>query len=100
MACHRPRRGELRSLQPCILDELDFECDRHRTLECRASQLTVTLGSMGVADRQESAGDLDRQIKDGSCRKVADIEIAAGPVWRQSRVQSRLSLGKTDDAGE
>jgi hypothetical protein len=99
MAGHRTGRGEARRLQPGVLDQFERRLDVHLAFDRRAADLAVTLGGMGVADREQRARDLDRQVE--RCRRqIADVKIAADAAWRHHRVVAHLGRCIADGAGE
>src|SRR5262245_33860573 len=65
MPRHRSGRGELPAAEPRILDELDLQDHRHRTLERRAHQFALALRGMRIAQEENAAGDFDGQERNG-----------------------------------
>ena len=70
MAGHRPRRGEARRLQPRVLHDVQRQHYVHRAFDRRAADLAVTLRGVRVADREQRARHLHRQIEDSAGREI------------------------------
>ena len=100
MAGHRAGRGEARRLQPRVLDQVERQHDVHRAFDRRAADLAVALRGVGVADREQRAGDLDRQVERRAGGQIADVEIAADAARRHHRMQAGLGRREADGAGE
>ena len=83
-----------------ILHQLEGERDAHRAFDRRAADLAVALGGMGVAHREQRAGNLDRKIELGAGGEVADVHVAADPPRRNDAVQPGLARRQTDGAAE
>ena len=93
MPGHRAGRDVTRPAQLGPLDK--FELERHvdRAFDGRAADLAVALCRMGIADREDRAIDLDRQIQLRAFGNVADVHIAAHIARRDDAVQARLRGG-------
>ncbi|KAG7666535.1 hypothetical protein KSW81_003254 [Nannochloris sp. 'desiccata'] len=100
MACYRSPRGEARHGEVCVLHHVQLHRHVHLALDGRAAHLAVALCRMRVADREQRAFHLDRQIERGARSQIPDIEIAADPAWRHHRMQTRFRRRKTDRAGK
>jgi hypothetical protein len=58
-------------------DELNLKLGPHTALDGSARHLSVTLGSMAVADTQQRAGHGDRQVQDRSGDQFLAVDVAA-----------------------
>jgi integrase/recombinase XerD len=71
---------EARRLRGCAADQVDAEFDVHRGLERIAGQFAVAREGMTVADEEDRAFLVDRQIDGDALADAAVIEVAApGP---------------------
>ena len=80
--------------------QIERQHDVHRAFDRRAADLAVALHRMRVADREERARHLDRQIEHRAGGKVADVEIAADAPRRHDGMEPRLGRRHADRAGE
>ena len=98
----RNRTGSLVTWEAKLRAFYQIEGERyaHRAFDRRAADLPIPLGGMGVAHREQRAGDLDRKIKLGAGAEVADVHVAADPPWRNDTVQPGLARCETDGAAK
>ena len=86
-----PRRGETRGFQVRALHQIKRQDHVHRAFNRGAADFAVALGGMGVADAEQSARDLNRQIKRRAGRQdrgCPDCRRRAGAARRNAgRVQ-------------
>ncbi len=92
--------GEAWALQTGVLDELQSRLDFHLAFDGRAADLAVTLGGVGIADREQSAFDFDGQIERDAGSEVADVHVAADAAWRHDGVQAGFGGRQADRASK
>ncbi len=74
--------------------------DIHRTFDGRAADLAITLSGVGVPNGEQGTFNLDREVKRGPSRQIADVQIATHASRWHDRVKPRLSRGEANGAGE
>ena len=100
MTRYRTRRLKPREGQAGALDQVESERHAHRALDGGAADLAVALRGVGIANREQRAGDLDREIERGPGGEVADVHVAADPPGRDDAVRPGLSGRHPDRAAE
>ena len=85
-----PRPGQLRSFL-----QLDDEFHIHRRLDAGPRRLAVGLKGMAVADEEQTAGVIDRQI---DRRTLADLVVIEVPAVGSRRSGRRREIARGRDA--
>ena len=96
----RARRDVARRAQPRALHQLELQRHVDRAFDRRAADLAVALRRMRVADREQRALDLDRQVELDAFGDVARVHVAADVARRNDAVQARLGRRDADGSGE
>ena len=87
-------------LQVGALHQVELQRDVDRAFDRRAADFAVALRRMRVADREQRARDLDRQLQLGAFGDVAHVHVAADIARRDDAVQAGRGRRHADRAGE
>ena len=69
--------------------QVQFECSDQPGLDRSETDLAVALHAMSVADREQRAVDMHRQIQRGARYQFLVVDIAAVAAWRHRRDDAR-----------